>query len=271
MDEDFLDFLLANDDEDILFSSAQVARVPLQNAENCQPSRFIRCTVPACSSAQFTRPTAIRRHWQLKHCRTVHKFCCIVEGCKFQNVREDKVREHCHHAHFDAFADDKDREIQLKNLCHIIVPNDANNFIDPCGLSPPGRAGKVSYPVIPPMARVTKIPQIHSQRLKRNHSPDGDSATKRFNPALPGDVRNMRPLPTDKSGLFMEFNKMQHIVSVCQARANEAKKSLKALELQELKQKDERIKELEKQLQEQRDLLRTRDRQIRHLELEKGK
>ena len=219
---------------------------------------LMKCPVSGCTSAGFTKPVQLRRHWGNTHFPMVLMYRCIVEGCSYENVRDDKVREHCTSNHFNAFKDDTDRKNQLKNLCQVLLPN--RRFIDPKGAEPPARVGIVLSPRISPDARVTKIAAVHTAKvLKENVAPQlsvVDAPTSMLE----------TPLPAGRNELIKEHFLIQHKLQVLQKRDNAIRAALKKMEEQETVNLKRRIEELEQETRANREELREKDRKIRRLE-----
>ena len=250
---------------------------------NNNNSKILQCDVPVCAKASFTKPVHFRRHWAQRHMPQVLMYRCIIEGCDFNSVRDDKVREHITNRHFDAFVDDTDRVQQLRRLCQVIKDN--VKYVDPKGVQPASYAGAILPPVISANARAVRIPAIHPSKA---HPPCRKrKAEEPVDLSVRSDLLEI-PLPNTKDGMLKEYFQIEHKLLVLQRRATALKRAIKVKEEQErreLLQERNQLRQqlaaqppnlpaaplveertLQQQLQDLKEEMRTKDRRIRHLE-----
>ena len=159
---------------------------------------------------------------------------------------------------FDAFRDDTDRKMQLKNLCQVLLTN--RRYMDPKGVDPPTRVGIVLCPRIAPDARVTKLATTHPSKMQKENMPPVAATPSE----MPSSADT--PLPTTRNGLIKEHFLIQHCVLVLQRRDATIRAALKKLEEDEVQTLKRKVAQLEEETMASREQLREKDRKIRRLE-----
>ena len=238
-----------------------------------------RCPVEECGQECFSRVGCLRRHWQLNHTPSIQMFQCIVAGCGFRNPREDKVRDHLGRQHKDTFPNPESRRRLAPLLPSTIVRN--RQYKDPGSTPPPPELGKI----MPPLAReikklspTTSISGPQPTPLREINTPINPLplANKRD-----ADVPPYTPTPFKKPRMAETTNplkesetttlKRQYIENAAKIAILEEKNKKIKLELKKREETEARslralVESLKSELQIHKDLVRRRDREIRHMQ-----
>ena len=126
----------------------------------------VQCPVSTCTF----HGASLQKHWTVIHTDMTLIHQCIVQGCKYEHVRVDRVRAHAASAHHDAFKNREDQVAQLRQLGQALRPNLA--FIDPAGTPPPRgqRDPKVTR-------HRTRIVSVHPDRAQPSAVPEQKPTT----------------------------------------------------------------------------------------------
>ena len=287
--------------------SSKIVRPKVSTTEPLESTAAnLICPVGSCGGKVFTRPAILKRHWQEFHMRDIRLWLCPIEGCSFVQPREDKTRDHAAKRHPDAFTNEADRRNQLRHLPQRIEKN--LKFVDPCGVQQPLCVGElIPEPRLSENARVNRLAPVHPSRkarpgpgraLKRTFSTaspvKSDERMVVAAPAvqtslIPSSLIQSSPEPTPpkktcasiipttstvppvtmpKNQILKEFYLNEHKIIVLQKRNRELKHQLKTLEVDEERRLREDVKSKDQNIKTLEDLLRVRDREIRHLKSE---
>ena len=206
------------------------------------------CPVPACLGDKFTRTTRLRRHWCMVHMPTVAMYHCVVEDCRVRHPRHPRA--------------------------------DNRKFVQP-GMAPPASVGEVLAPEANNIS-VKKIPSTW-RTLGPAPKQDLESPKKTKREDIPACTHSkilrtvimnkqeeeediIRQVPQKE--LMFRFYKNQAEMEKLGRQNRRLNAELKRRELGEASINKDKIKELLQEIQDQKDIIRKRDRTIRHLESE---
>ena len=234
------------------------------------------CPVPACQGEKFTRTTGLRRHWRMIHMPTVVMYHCVVEGCRVRHPRADKVATHLGKDHKAAFQTSQGRLDAGRLLPQTVMQN--RKFLHP-GMSPPATVGEL----LAPEASNTTVKKIPANWRTLGPAPNQEitSPKKRKREEVPTYVPSkiLRRVVTNtkeeeddlikqvpQKELLFRFYKNQAQIDNLGRQNKLLKGELKRRELEEASKDKDIIKGLLQEIKEQKDIIRKRDRTIRHLE-----
>lgn len=222
----------------------------------------LACPVPTCKTDTFSRPAALRRHWQHYHLRSVVMWNCSAKNCRYRSPRDDRVREHMSKVH-------KDLEKTTALPCTMVLNN---KYRDTKGVLPPSCIGPVQEPTLPIQPKIQppkrksndKSQEVPQKYHKKEDNLDLIMPIPKITSISP--ERSVEELT--RAEILKEFNKNEHILIVVGKRQRFLKKALKKREVEEDRKLKEDLSKKDEEIKQLQDSIRKKDREIRHLKAE---